>query len=524
MKIGINNILDLKIGSVNINEVRIGSALVWSKAFDPDYQAVLNTATALGYTLPDTSNQVSGNSLVVALKSAGIWNKLDVLYVPATSGDQNFATLNWKNPALFQLTLVNSPIFVSRVGFQGGSGPARYLDTNYNFQTNIGSSKYQQDNAHRMAFLTRSSSTSNVISIDGTAVASVNRMVNANSTVQRLNSSVNITGSTGLNGTGFKALSRSTSNDLLIISEGFTTARTVSSVAVPNDTQSFFRSSTAYGDSAIGVYSMGENIDSDYPMYSVILKNYIASLNNTFEPEYQAVLDYATLQGYQLPSSFSQYLQNNAVKDLKAAGLWNKMDILHVYSNDASTWDFALINWKNPSTHYATPVNSSWVHGQGVLFNVNGYIDTNWNPTLHGVKYTLNDACFTVKTRGLNQTIIGTATTLEVSIRGLATTNNFINSTNALLVNTGVGGTASRGMSRYNSTDIAVHSLTIALSPSYQTTTQTSTTMPNDTLTIGRQLTNYGNGNIVEHFFAGESFTDSQWVEAQKILNGLGGY
>jgi hypothetical protein len=42
-----------------------------------------------------------------------------------------------------------------------------------------------------------------------------------------------------------------------------------------------------------------------------------------FDADYQAVLDYATTQGYTLPSSGQQTLQNQLVVDLKDGGIWS---------------------------------------------------------------------------------------------------------------------------------------------------------------------------------------------------------
>jgi hypothetical protein len=42
-----------------------------------------------------------------------------------------------------------------------------------------------------------------------------------------------------------------------------------------------------------------------------------------FDADYQAVLDYATTQGYTLPSAGQQTLQNQLVVDLKDGGIWS---------------------------------------------------------------------------------------------------------------------------------------------------------------------------------------------------------
>ena len=98
--------------------------------FDADYQAVLDRGTTLGYTLPSSGQQTNQNALVLALKSAGVWTKLDTFYVFATDGDSDFATLNWIAPSSFQCTKVNAPTFTTDQGFTGDQSSS-YLDSNY---------------------------------------------------------------------------------------------------------------------------------------------------------------------------------------------------------------------------------------------------------------------------------------------------------------------------------------------------------------------------------------------------------
>ena len=97
---------------------------------DADYQAVLDRATALGYQAPQSDQQELQNTLVTSLKSAGVWDKLDLFYVFASDCDSDFATLNWKAPSTFQISKVSSPTFTTDVGFSG-NGTSYYLDTDY---------------------------------------------------------------------------------------------------------------------------------------------------------------------------------------------------------------------------------------------------------------------------------------------------------------------------------------------------------------------------------------------------------
>ena len=77
-------------------------------SFDATYQAILDYATAQGYTLPSDSQKLLQNQLVVDLKASGVWLKLDTFANFATDGSSNFALIDWKR--LTQYTAVNSPI------------------------------------------------------------------------------------------------------------------------------------------------------------------------------------------------------------------------------------------------------------------------------------------------------------------------------------------------------------------------------------------------------------------------------
>jgi len=85
--------------------------------FDTDYQAVLDQASTQGYTAPSAAQQTIQNTLVEDLKTAGVWSKLDALYIMANDGSSDFGRLNWASPSTFELSEVNSPIFTSNQGF-----------------------------------------------------------------------------------------------------------------------------------------------------------------------------------------------------------------------------------------------------------------------------------------------------------------------------------------------------------------------------------------------------------------------
>jgi len=98
------------------------------------------------------------------------------------------------------------------------------------------------------------------------------------------------------------------------------------------------------------------------------------------DADYQAVLDYATTQGYTLPSASQQALQNQLVVDLKDAGIWSSLDLFYVFATDGDS-DFASINWKDPNNFECIEVNSpTFTSNQGFASNgTSSYLNTDYN-------------------------------------------------------------------------------------------------------------------------------------------------
>ena len=102
--------------------------------FDADYVAILNYATTQGYTKPSAAQQIKQNKLVVDLKAAGVWSRLESFGVFATDGSQDFACIDWKR--LIQYTRVNTPGFTTNQGFKG-DGISKYINFNYVWGSSI---------------------------------------------------------------------------------------------------------------------------------------------------------------------------------------------------------------------------------------------------------------------------------------------------------------------------------------------------------------------------------------------------
>lgn len=108
-----------------INPYRFGG-------YDSDYQAVLDRATALGYTHPSTAKKTIENAAMIAIKAAfGVSSIasapiLQALMFKTDNNAEDYATLNWANPSIRQATKVNSPTFTNNSGFNS-DGLTSYL-------------------------------------------------------------------------------------------------------------------------------------------------------------------------------------------------------------------------------------------------------------------------------------------------------------------------------------------------------------------------------------------------------------
>ena len=100
--------------------------------FEVEYQDILDWATLNSRTLPSASVQTSQNQFLLDLKTAGVWDSLDVLYVFAGDGDVGFRLINWKNPGTNDLTS-NGLNTTNDAGISGGLN--QYGNTNYNLST-----------------------------------------------------------------------------------------------------------------------------------------------------------------------------------------------------------------------------------------------------------------------------------------------------------------------------------------------------------------------------------------------------
>lgn len=240
-------------------------------SFDADYQAVLNYATSLGYTLPSADQRVKQNKLLVDLKSAGVWTKLDTFANFATDGSSNFALIDWKR--LFLYTGVNSPTFTSNQGFTG-NGTSSHVDTNFNPATS--GVQYQLNNASRFIFMNLASGTGALDGANGspenrmTRDSSVNHLINSGSNA--LNTAFNFTAVKGM-----KSIHRTSSTNVELFNGTAQGSRIATSTSIASLTQVILRNN-GFGAHQISMYAMGASLVSENTNFVNAFNTYINSL------------------------------------------------------------------------------------------------------------------------------------------------------------------------------------------------------------------------------------------------------
>lgn len=201
-----------------------------------------------------------------------------------------------------------------------------------------------------------------------------------------------------------------------------------------------------------------------------------------YDSNYLDVLNYATTQGYTLPSLSQRIKQSNLLTALKAGGIWNKLDTFANFATDGSS-NFALIDWKRVSL--LTAVNSpTFTTNEGFTGNgTSSYIDTNFNSVTQGVNYTQNNASrylFMFLASGTGS-LDGRSVASINNMSRTSSSNQRINQSTTPLVGGSFDFTATKGMKsihRTNSTNVEL----------FNATTQGSRTATSATMTSSNQF------------------------------------
>jgi hypothetical protein len=123
MKLGTNTISTVKLGTNQVQKVYLGTNEVWS-SFDADAQAFFDRVTTAGGSL-STTEKTAVNTLVIQMKTDGIWTKMKAIY-PMVGASAAACAQNLKSSS-FTGTFISGGTYASTGYTTNALG---YMETN----------------------------------------------------------------------------------------------------------------------------------------------------------------------------------------------------------------------------------------------------------------------------------------------------------------------------------------------------------------------------------------------------------
>jgi hypothetical protein len=227
-------------------------------------------------TEPDAARRYLIDETIKALKDAGIWSKLDMLYMLAAH-DSQAARLNWLNPAGPALSAVNSPTFTTDRGY-AGNGTSSYLNTSLSPNT---FDHLRRDSAH-LGFwqVTNASTNSNDIGIFGDANTRLRNYNSGSSLAGRLHDATTGIFTTS-SSTGHAVINRSAASARQFYQSGTSVGTdSVTSTAGPSGSSlNLLRADASYTADQLAAAHAGASLSStEVANLYTILRDYLQEL------------------------------------------------------------------------------------------------------------------------------------------------------------------------------------------------------------------------------------------------------
>lgn len=252
-------------------------------SFSAEYQAILTAGS--GYTQPSSAEQTLQNQLILDLKSADIWAKLDAFYMFAnniTDSTGAFARINWKNPSANYADKPTGGALPSISPKSGFTGNGTTQSLSLNFAANSGANFANPNGSFGVKLGTASLLTANAIM---GASASYNKI---RQSVTGIPSSMQISAAS-FDGqifadNSFIHLNRKTDNTSANTGIYVNGTRTQGfGAAWQTDTQTFFilryGDTASYGNSQIKLAFIGGDLSAQAATFNTLIQNYITAVN-----------------------------------------------------------------------------------------------------------------------------------------------------------------------------------------------------------------------------------------------------
>lgn len=258
----------LGLTSLGINNV--GNKL------DPAASSLIGAMT----TPPNAVRQGIINTCIVQLKAAGLWTKLDALYMMAANADQS-GRLNWKNPGTWTLAASGTVTFTADQGFKGDGVSGFLSATGYNPSTAGGNLSLNSATVgHYLRIAGTVGSGFDYHMTGGTTRLQTAAGVNAYTV--RLNDATSLSSGAGPYGVGHWSARRSDASSKTIWKNGASVAGPDSSVSTTVGTGLNLGASNAGSNASDAqfsfAYTAGSLSDSEMLSLDTILRAYLSSV------------------------------------------------------------------------------------------------------------------------------------------------------------------------------------------------------------------------------------------------------
>lgn len=251
--------------------------LMSSRPINPNYQIVLNYATANSITKPSVRVQQLQSNLWYSIDS--VRSKIDVLRIYGCNdlACSAFSLLNQKNPSANIATTVGGITY----GYRGWSGNGVDGYINHNFNPVSAALNYTQNSASRLFYVSKASSPAAPI-LGGQITSSTTIIQNINGSGNRLNSGADAAGAVDLSGVGFRGYVRPNSAGLNLYRDDVRTDKTIASFTIPNENILTFRRASNYGDGEVSFeIAGGAFTEAEITIIRNAVYQYIADLWDT---------------------------------------------------------------------------------------------------------------------------------------------------------------------------------------------------------------------------------------------------
>lgn len=243
-----------------------------------EYQTYLDRLTTLTYTQPTAPTQVLQNQLVLDLKTAGVWNKADVISLFATDGDSDSSLVNLYPPASFQNVTSGTITFTSKQGWNS-DGTTGQIMAAYN--TSSDATNFTQNNNCAIAYYPNGIiGNKYVLGSYDAAIPSGYHVGTGLAT--RNNSSVSVSSAGTLTGT-MLGMRRNDNANVQLIDDAPTTIVSITSSAIPNKNMSWIgRDGSASGlpSDIVSFGYVGSYLnDAEIAALKIALDTYYTNLN-----------------------------------------------------------------------------------------------------------------------------------------------------------------------------------------------------------------------------------------------------